>query len=215
MPQRITLEVINQIKELRTKGHSLPEIANQVGVSRTSVLRYIKNIQILPEYLNEWAGKRGGSRKRRLLGEKSALEEARKLITGVSPKEKLLFLSALYWAEGNKKDLILTNTDPNLVRVFMEAAREVLAVTEDRFQISIRIYEDIDRAKSLLFWSEVTKIAKEKFINVHVLNGKKLGKLSYGMCRVRISKGANILKKIMSVNQVVTEMIIVPKVLTP
>lgn len=42
---------------------------------------------------------------------------------------------------------------------------------------------------------------------VHVLNGKKIGKLQYGMCRVRIKKGGVLLKKIVGLNKAVVEQI--------
>lgn len=105
----------------------------------------------------------------------------------------MLFIGALYWAEGNKRDFGLSNTDPELIKVFITNLREVFHVEEERFKISIRIYEDLDKEKGLDFWSSIVTISKAKFLKVDVLSGKKNGKLSYGMCRVRVSKGADLL----------------------
>jgi len=45
----------------------------------------------------------------------------------------------------------------------------------------------------------------EKFVSVNVLDGKKNGKLIYGMCRIRITKGADVLKYIKALkNRVVS-----------
>jgi restriction system protein len=41
---------------------------------------------------------------------------------------------------------------------------------------------------------------EEKFVNVNVLRGKKKGKLKYGMCRVRILKGGDMLKYMRALN---------------
>jgi len=119
----------------------------------------------------------------------------------------LLFLSALYWAEGSKKDFGLSNTDPGLIRVFVNCLRDLLRIDSKRFRVSIRLYEDLDKDKSLIFWSNVTGIPKENFIGFNILPGKKKGKLEYGMCRVRISKGGDLLKKINAINKVVLEKI--------
>lgn len=200
---RISLEIIQKIKLLRSHGYSLPEISKEVGVSRTSVLRYIKNVQILPQYLSEWAGKRGGSRKIKLLKLKRALSKGESVVGRLTDKEKLLILCSLYWAEGNKKDFILTNTDPNLIKVFVNGLRQVFKLTDDQIKISLRLYEDLDREKSMAFWSEIVGIDKDKFLSVHILPGKKKGKLEYGMCRVRIAKGGDLLKEVMSINQII------------
>lgn len=203
--RRIAIETIERIKFLRSRGYSLPEISREVRVSKNSVLRYIKNVQILPEYLSEWAGKRGGSRKIRLLKEAKAFEDGKKFVGSLSKREKMLFLAALYWAEGTKLDFSLSNTDPNLVKVFVECMREVFELKNDQFYINVRLYEDLDRDKSLSFWSEVVKIPKENLKGVNILLGKKKGKLEYGMCRVRIAKGGDLLKKIKGINRAVFE----------
>lgn len=199
--KKIDQETVEKIKSLRSQGYSLPEISTLVKVSKTSTLRYIKGVEILPEYLKNWAGKRGGSRKRKLLQERKAFEDGKKLVDIPTQKEKILFLSALYWAEGSKGDFGLSNTDPELIRLFVSGLREVFGVTDDRLRISVRIYEDLDREKCVAFWSSVVGIPKEKFVNVNVLVGKKTGKLEHGMCRVRVAKGAPLLKKIVGINK--------------
>lgn len=202
--KKLAIDLVEKIKFLRSQGYSLPEISNITNVSKTTVFRYIQGVDILPEYLNNWSGKRGGSRKKRLLKEKEAFEEAKKIVGKLTKREKLLFISALYWAEGSKKDFGLSNTDPELVRIFINGLREVFALDEDRFRISIRIYEDLDKEKCLLYWSEVVNIPKEKFVSINILAGKKTGKLEYGMCRVRVTKGESLLKKIVGINKAIT-----------
>jgi hypothetical protein len=181
----------------------LPEISRLVNVPKTTAFRYIKGVEILPEFIPTWSIKWGGSRKRKLLKEKQALKDAQKVVGNLSRKEKILFLSALYWGEGSKKDFGLSNTDPELIRVFINGLREVFNISEERLRISIRIYEDMDKEKCLDFWSQVVGVPKESFINIDVLFGKKKGKLQYGMCRVRVAKGGDLLKQIKGVNRTI------------
>lgn len=190
-----------EIRLLRSQGYSLDEISKAIGISRTTILPYIKDVKILPEYLSNWTGKRGGSRKRKLLLEKLAFEEGKNIVGKLSNKERVLFLSALYWAEGSKSDFGLSNTDPELIRLFVNGLRDVFDVTDERLRVSVRIYEDLDPDRCLIFWSDILKIPKEKFVSINVLSGKKKGKLDYGMCRVRLIKGGDLLKKIKGINK--------------
>lgn len=199
--KRLDKRIVKQIINLRRSGHSLPEISQVLSTPRTTIFRYIQGVEIAPEYISQWAGKRGGSRKRKLKQEKEAFEEGVRLIQTLSPKEKLLFTCALYWAEGNKKELVFTNSDPDLIRVFISGLRELFGITEDRVRVSVRVYSDLDIEKSLLFWSNIVGVPKEKFLTTIVLEGKKNGKLQYGMCRIRILKGASLLKKIHGINR--------------
>jgi len=199
--KKVTREILEKMIKWRTQGYSVPEISKLVETPKTTVFYHVQNVKILPQYIDNWAGKRGGSRKKKLLQEKLAFENGKKLVDIPSNKEKKLFLAALYWAEGSKKDFGLSNTDPELIRLFITGLRDAFAITNDRLRISVRIYEDLDREACLTFWSKIVGIEKERFVNVNVLSGGKKGKLLYGMCRVRVSKGAPLLKEIVGINK--------------
>ena len=206
--KKVNLDELHKIKLLRSQGYSIIEIASKLKRPKTTIFRHIHGVRILPEFLKNWAGKRGGSRKRKVLKEQRSLEEARKLIRELSYKEKFILLSALYWGEGSKGDFGLSNTDPNLIRVFISCLKDVLNIDKAKLRVSVRIYEDLDKEKCLNFWSKVTGVQKDNFVNVNILAGKKKGKLEYGMCRVRVLKGGDFLKKIASINKVVTDLIV-------
>ena len=206
MPKLIPKETIKKIKLLRQKGYSLPEIKKEVKISHGSVFRYIQGIEILPKYRQAWHSKRGGSLKRMKIAQQKAKENALKSINKLSEKEKLIFLSALYWGEGSKGDFGLSNSDPYLIRVFVQGLVNIFNVTKDRLRISIRIYKDLDKNKCLYFWSRITGVPVEKFISVNILDGKKMGKLPYGMCRIRVKKGGDLLKYILALKDRVIDL---------
>lgn len=203
MTSQTDIKKIKKIKFLRRRGYSLPEISAELGIAKTTAFRYVQNVKVRPEYGDILKIKRGGSRKRKEIKEQNALEEAREF-ANLSDREKILFISALYWGEGSKGDFGLTNTDHNLIKVFVSGLK-LLGITEDRLGVSVRIYEDLDKEECLRFWAEIVGIPKEKFVSVNVLKGKKLGKLTYGMCRVRVRKGGDLLKKLKGINKVVAE----------
>lgn len=187
---------IQEIIKLRSHGYSLPEISNITGISKSTTFKYIRGIQILPDYISKWSEKRGGSKKRKLLKEQEAFKDGKRLVGKLSRKELYILLTALYWSEGNKKDFSLTNTDPYLIRVFIEGLREIFNVSNDKIRVSIRIYEDLDRENCIDYWSKVVGISRDGIASVNVLSGNKKGKLEYGMCRIRVLKGGDLLKKI-------------------
>lgn len=55
------------------------------------------------------------------------------------------------------------------------------------------------------YWAQIIGIPSNRILNVNILKGKKRGKLQYGMCRVRVTKGGNYLKLLQSVAKVITE----------
>ena len=205
MAKRIPQEVIDSIRKLRQKGLSLNEIKKLHPIGYGSVFRYIKDIEILPQYRKSWLDKRGGSRRRKVRLEAEAYEKSKKVVSSLTEREKLLFLAALYWGEGTKKDFSLTNSDPEMVKVFTKGLKEILKIPSSRLRVSLRIYEDLDKDRCLAFWSKVIGIDPEQFVSVIVLRGKKVGKLNYGICRVRILKGGNVLKYMAALKKRVTE----------
>lgn len=205
MPKYISKDKIKKIKELRSRGWSLPEIHREVGVGYGSVSRYIKDVSILPRYRQIWLDKRNGSKTKKKKLEKMAYQKARGTIANLNDKEKLLFIAALYWGEGGKTDFNFTNSDPEMIKIFVKCLKEILKIDPKDIRASIRIYEDLDRDMCLKYWSEITEIPVKEFVNVDVLKGKKSGKLTYGLCRIRIKKGGNVLKYILALNKRTSE----------
>lgn len=203
--KKVDPETVEKFKALRRIGKSLPEISDLTGRPKTTILRYVSNIQVLPEFKEEWLAKRGASHSKMLEKRQRAFDEAKEQIKDLSAREKLLFLSSLYWCEGFKKDFGLTNSDPVLVKVFVQLLLDVLKIEKNRIRASIRIYEDMDKEACLSFWSKLLEIPKSDFLSVETKSGKKNGKLKYGMCRIRVLKGADYLKKMVATNKIVAE----------
>ena len=61
---RVTsLNVLN-IRKLRSKGFSVPEISKKLNIPKSTVFRYVQGIEIMPEFKDMWLRKRGGSSKK-------------------------------------------------------------------------------------------------------------------------------------------------------
>ena len=186
-------KIVTQIIELRRTGHSLPEIRKITGKGSATVFKYVKGVEILPEYIGDYKLKQGGSRKRASIEWEKATNISTELIQTISKEQKLIILACLYWAEGRKSDFDIINSDPDLLRVFVNCLEE-LGVTKDKLRISIRTYSDLNKEEVVVYWTKILGLEKNQVIGVYVLVGKKEGKLKYGMCRVRITRGVEYYK---------------------
>ncbi len=196
----ISQSQIEKIIDMRKHGYSIPEISVAIAVSKSTVTRYAKPIAILPEYFSRWQNRKNTSK---ILSERNwsfAKNMAENRLISLDQKDLLLIGASLYWAEGSKKDFSFCNTDPQMISVFIAILRKVFQVKDQDLRISIRVYEDLDQVKCIKFWSNVTGVDLQNNLSINILKGKKLGKLQYGMCRIRVKKGGQFLKNFVAIN---------------
>lgn len=194
---KTSLKDIQTIKQLRKTGHTVSEIANVTGKSRSIISTYIQGVEILPKYLTTWNSMQGSSRTRANAEWAQSLITAQRVITSLNRKEKMIIAACLYWGEGTKSELSLSNTDPALIKTFVTCLEE-FGITKDRFRVTVRIYEDINSEKAINYWANIVGISKQQVVGVNILSGKKKGKLEYGMCRIRVTKGKESFKLLQS-----------------
>ncbi|MDQ5968989.1 MAG: hypothetical protein QG579_146 [Patescibacteria group bacterium] len=188
---------IKEIIGLRKTGHSLNEIKSIVNRGYGTIFRYIKGVEILPQHEQEWKIKRGGSRKKSQKEWEEARTKADALVGDFGLKERMLVLSCLYWGEGNKREFNVINGDPTLIRVIVSCLED-LGVSRDEIKVSLRLFSDIGKTEAVNFWTKELNLIKNSITKFEIIEGKKKGKLRYGMCRVRIKKGGKHFKLIMS-----------------
>lgn len=191
---------------LREEGFSLKEIGRKLNRSSSLVNRYVNHLELSPEIKAILRSKIGGSHIRAEKARDITDNKAVDLIKKLDDQDKLIIASCLYWAEGNKKDFSLTNTDPALIKTFINTLN-CFGISKNRLKVSIRLYEDINQNEARRFWSSVTGVSYSNITSINVLEGKKTGKLQFGMCRVRVSKGGDTLKLIQSIVKLINNKI--------
>ena len=97
----------------------------------------------------------------------------------------------LYWGEGdkaNKSRCLLSNSDPNMLRLFSLFLEKICGVEKAKIKAWILAYPDIDKIKALEFWSKSTSIWPTNFYKTVVIQGKsKRRTLPFGVCYVTVS----------------------------
>jgi hypothetical protein len=167
-------------RELRRQGWSINQIYKEVGVAKGSVSVWVRDIPVAPEHqkhLSERGQKKEIIEKRRstrLFNESARrqiiINEAKSEVRYIAHKELFLIGIMLYWAEGGKKSrgsVRFSNSDPQMIKVFMRFLRELCAVTEDRFRGHIHIHSHLVVNKAEKYWSRISGIPITQFFKTY------------------------------------------------
>ncbi len=88
----------------------------------------------------------------------------------------------LYWGEGSKRGtggVKLTNTDPKLIRKFIEFLEKLCGIDRNRLRFSIQIFRDISSETSINYWSKELGVKKNQFYKVVVSKVRGEGTYKY------------------------------------
>lgn len=203
--------------KLRMTGRSYNEISKLLCISKSTLSNWFSNLELPEKAIGrlkeriKTASLRGllaRNKNQTYLAEaraKKTRREGEKLIRKLSKRELLLIGSALYWAEGYKKPVIkngrprtfhnvsLTNSDPELIAIFLRFLKEVCGVPEEKIIISIRTFEHQDKTYILDFWQKNSKIPYSNFrkvlqtVSISSQRKKSYNSLPYGVAQVSVS----------------------------
>lgn len=171
-------EKIKAIK-FRKKGLSYSFIKRNIEVSKSTLSRWLKDIELTQEQQEKMLKGREISRYAAARAKQNKRIEQTKIIIESGKKEfssflgKGLFLSclSLYWAEGDKNNLErvkFTNSDADMISLMMRWFREVCKVPEKKFRIALHVHNLHLRKNVIKYWSEVTKIPKSQFHKIYI-----------------------------------------------
>ncbi|MEM9952568.1 MAG: hypothetical protein AAF846_13255 [Chloroflexota bacterium] len=193
-----------QARELRKQGKSIVWIAKEIGVSKSSVSVWTRDIELTEEqeqnlrFSNERReaqvkGARANVIKHRQKREQYQQEGRQKAREG-----DLLHLAGcmLYWAEGSKSrnSVGLVNSDAEMLAYFLRFLRECIQVDENRIKFRVNAYlgNDLSKQEIVNYWKQklnlkTLNLNKTSF-NKQPSSSKQQGrKLPYGVCEVNIN----------------------------
>lgn len=117
-------------------------------------------------------------------------------------KRELLRLGiGLYIGEGtkNKNRVVLTNTNPKVIRTFLRFLREICSVEEKRIYAYLNVFNDADLDQVLNYWQQVTGLRQSQFVKPTVRQSKGgvyrnkslYGTLTVGVSNTKLAKHIN------------------------
>lgn len=203
-----SIKKIKELKRLRCRGYSITELTARLSIPKTTVWHHIQGVKVLPKYVSILESKkRSGSTRLKEANLKKAQTYAYELLRG-QHREFAIAIAMLYWGEGSKKRCEFVNSDGRIIQLYLLALRKAFNIPEEYIRPTMRIFSGMNRSKCLNYWSRITKIPSRKFI-IRLNDGGTRGRTEYGMCRIIISRGGNLLKLIKSlIDQFFKELII-------
>jgi transposase-like protein len=194
-------------RELRKKrGYSIKQIAAILGVSRSSVSLWVRDIELTEEqherlrernpiYNPQLAGRSVTSLRRRA-ERRACQEDGRALARRRDPLHVAGCM--LYWAEGWKaqNQVHFSNSDPEMVKFFVAFLRRSFGVRDEDIRLTCNLFADhAERQREIeQFWLAVTGLPeaslRRSIVNVYSKYSakKRRNKLPYGTCRVVVHK---------------------------
>ena len=216
----------SQALKLRLAGKSYSEIANSLGIPKATLSGWFTGLQ-LPEQAKERLAKRVYQKavsaliKRNHTQTNLAQQNAHNIrnnakteISDLNERDVFMLGVSLYWAEGYKRPIVqngkvkthhpvsLTNSDHELVKIFLKFLREICQVPEEKITGEIRVYDHHNQAYLLNFWSKATNIPFNRLKTIK--NGVSISNqrirpfniLPHGTIQIRVNS-TNLYHKIM------------------
>jgi transcriptional regulator with XRE-family HTH domain len=196
-------EIKEKALNLRKKGESYKDIVEALGVSKSTLSLWFKNVEWSKEIKERLIDEsRVNSRKRleKLNNKRSiklekyyqqAEQEAKKEFQSLKNDKLFLTAISLYWGEGDrsfKNGIVrISNVDPVMLRVFRGFLLLICKIKTDKIRAGLLLYPDLNEKECVRFWSEKINIASDLFFKSTVIQRKeKKRKVSNGVCIVSV-----------------------------
>jgi hypothetical protein len=155
-------------QELRAQSWTLQDIATELGVSKSSVSLWVRDVDFVPNprRRSHWTGTNPHPMHVAKLDEiERCNREGAARIGVLSEREFLVLGAALYAGEGAKTQdaLAFANSDPRLIRMFVTWLRRFFDVDESKFRVRLYLHEGLDLNAAIAFWSDITQIPPAQF----------------------------------------------------
>lgn len=198
----------NQVIELRRQGMSLRDIAKVVRVSRSSISKWTRDIELTPEQV-EYLNSRNAANGYQTLGGQRMKEkhlnlrlkwreEGKKLVPPITSDHLFIIGCMLFWAEGSKErtSLRFCNSDVGMMQLWMRFLRECFNLTNEEISVTIHCHtiasEEIRGIEN--YWLEKLSLPIDSLRKTYsVVNHPRSkeyrkNKHPFGVCRISVHK---------------------------
>jgi len=204
-------------RSMREAGLKYSEIAAALGVSKSSVSLWVRDLPHPQPLGYEETRRRCAEGVRRYWATERPAREARREsfraaaaaeIGPLSEREVLIAGAVAYWCEGGKNkphrrydQVCFINSDPGLISLFLEFLDSV-GVVRERVSYRLYIHENADVASAEQFWQQVVQSGQEQFrrtvLKTHQSKTVRttVGDEYRGCLRVNVSRSAELYRRI-------------------
>jgi len=164
---------------LRKEGLSIRYIENKLGIPRSTLSGWFKNIKLAKKQeaklLDNWNNGLANARKKAALWHKKDGDDRRLAIrqkieeftNGIRIDKKTgeLLLATFYLAEGGKieNSFVIANSNPEILKGMITLQRYLYKLDESKFRCALHLRKDQNEKKLKVFWSKTLNIPEFKF----------------------------------------------------
>jgi hypothetical protein len=204
-------------RELRGQGLDYEEIAGVLGVSKSSVSLWVRDLPLPARLSYEECRKRADEGTRRYWAAERPVRAAARAATceaaaaqigPLTDREVVIAGAIAYWCEGGKSKpysrsdrVIFINSDPALIRFFLRFL-DVAGAPRASLRFRVYIHEKADVEAAQRFWQGVTGASADQFatptLKRHnpVTVRKNVGETYRGCLRVDVNRSADLYRRI-------------------
>jgi AcrR family transcriptional regulator len=166
MGYRGKVEQQERARELRARNMTLQDIATELGVSKSSVSLWVRDVEFTP------SKRRTGPRSRPHPAHEAKLLQIAQLNAEGTARvgtmgDEAFFAAgiALYAGEGSKTEgaVRFANTDPTMVAFFCSGFRRFFEIDESRLRVRVYLHQGLDLDAAEAHWSKVTDVPLVQF----------------------------------------------------
>lgn len=155
-------------RELRSQGWKVQDIATELGVAKSSVSLWVRDVEfVVPPARRRYDVRRVPNKLQRAKQAEidELLEAGRRSIGRMTEQEFLIAGTALYAGEGSKTpgEVRFSNSDPRMIHFFCAWFRHFFVPDELRLRFRVYLHEGLDLEETHRYWSALTGIPIEQF----------------------------------------------------
>jgi transposase-like protein len=188
------------VRKLRQQGRQLTEIATELNIPYNTVRKWCRDIELTDtqlDTLSEANPRRAAQQKGAQKNKQNALED--RLAYQEMGREQAqagnlrhLMGCMLYWGEGAKHrgHLRFTNTDPDMLKLFVEFLRLEFGVPDEKFTLRVLTHSENQEewVQIQAYWLEFLALPKNTKVAMQLKIGTQSRKkrYQYGICTVDV-----------------------------
>ena len=73
----------------------------------------------------------------------------------------------------------MTNTDPRLLKMFIEFLEKVFSIDRDKLRFGLQIFNDISKNRALHYWIDELKVNRSQFYKIMISKVRGKGTYKY------------------------------------
>jgi hypothetical protein len=153
-------------RALRAQNRTLADIAKTLGVSKSSVSLWVRDVPFTPTLRLRGPHRRPHPAHETKLRQIEELNRQGIERMGTLSEESFLVAGvALYAGEGAKADRLVkfANSDPEMIRFFCSWFRRFFDVDESRLRACVYLHQGLDLEAAEAYWSDLSGVPRTQF----------------------------------------------------